>query len=161
MYSIPIPILSRLMGRIQDELSLHDGAQRRRLADGSEDLHSYNRADNSLNAAVTGASHGAELHVGDAHGAVGVHVAAVLSGKPFLEYWKRPWDRITENAILVEDRELVAPDRTGSRRHGRRVRYRGVRCRRVRCRRVRVCRQIRCRLFRWTGSRSRPARTGL
>lgn len=67
----------------------------------------------SLNAAAMGASHGAKLHVGDAHGAIGVHVAAALPGKPFLEYWKRPWDLITEDSIPVKDGSLIAPERPG------------------------------------------------
>jgi L-alanine-DL-glutamate epimerase-like enolase superfamily enzyme len=67
----------------------------------------------SLNAAAMGESHGTELHVGDMQAEIGVHLAAALPGNPFLEYWKRPWDRITEQSVIVEDGELIAPDRPG------------------------------------------------
>lgn len=67
----------------------------------------------SLNAAAMGDSHGVELHIGDMQAEIGVHLAAALPGDPYLEYWKRPWDLITEQSIPVDDGRLIAPDRPG------------------------------------------------
>jgi L-alanine-DL-glutamate epimerase-like enolase superfamily enzyme len=85
------------------------------LAEGAVDMLNLRNGllSESLNAAAMGASHGAALHVGAAQGAVGVHVAAALPETPLLEYWKRPWDLITEQSVPVEDGTLVAPDRPG------------------------------------------------
>jgi L-alanine-DL-glutamate epimerase-like enolase superfamily enzyme len=89
--------------------------KRQLLADEAVDMLNLRNGllSESLNAAVMGASHGAELHVGDMQAEIGVHLAAALPGKPFLESWKRPWDRITDQSIHVEDGELIAPDRPG------------------------------------------------
>lgn len=89
--------------------------KRELLAEGAVDMLNLRNGllSESLNAAAMGESHGAKLHVGDAHGDIGVHLAAALPGKPFLEYWKRPWDRITEQSVPVEDGKFVAPDRPG------------------------------------------------
>lgn len=67
----------------------------------------------SLPAAAMGRSHGAALHVGDMQAELGVHLAAALPGDPYLEYWRRPWKRITDDAVAVEDGSLIAPDRPG------------------------------------------------
>ncbi len=89
--------------------------KRQLLADDSVDMLNLRTGllSESLNAAAMGASHGVKLHVGDMQAAVGVHLAAALPGTPYLEHWKRPWDRITERSIPVEDGRLVAPDRPG------------------------------------------------
>ncbi|MEF8853171.1 MAG: mandelate racemase/muconate lactonizing enzyme family protein [Haloarculaceae archaeon] len=89
--------------------------KRQLLADDAVDMLNLRTGllSESLNAAAMGASHGAKLHVGDMQAEIGVHLAAALPGKPYLEYWKRPWDRITERSVPVEDGTLVAPDRPG------------------------------------------------
>ena len=85
------------------------------LADGAVDMLNLRNGllSESLNAAAMARSHGATLHVGDMQAEIGVHLAAALPGNPYLEYWKRPWDRITEQSVPVEDGTLVAPDRPG------------------------------------------------
>ena len=72
----------------------------------------------SIAAAAMGVSHGAALHVGDMQAELGVHLAAALPGDPYLEYWKRPWDRLTDRSVAVRDGTLIAPDRPG---HGETV----------------------------------------
>lgn len=67
----------------------------------------------ALNAAAMGRSHGALLHVGDVQCDLGVHLAAALPSDPLIEYWGRPWDRLADDGVTVEDGTLVAPDRPG------------------------------------------------
>jgi L-alanine-DL-glutamate epimerase-like enolase superfamily enzyme len=67
----------------------------------------------ALNAAAVGDSGGALLHVGDAQCELGVHLAAALPGDHYLEYWRRPWHKLTDGGVTVSDGTLVAPDGPG------------------------------------------------
>lgn len=67
----------------------------------------------ALNAASMAESGGALCHVGDAQCELGVHLAAALPGDPYLEYWRRPWHKLADEGVSVEDGTLVAPDAPG------------------------------------------------
>lgn len=70
-------------------------------------------------AAALGSAYGVPLHVGDAQCELGVHLAAALPAgeRTPMEYWHRPWNRLTaadgSEGVGVEDGRLVAPDRPG------------------------------------------------
>lgn len=72
----------------------------------------------ALDGAVLATVYGVPVHVGDTHCEVGVHLAAALPEVTYVEYWKRPWDSITDRSVRVEDGQMIAPDRPG---HGVRI----------------------------------------
>jgi L-alanine-DL-glutamate epimerase-like enolase superfamily enzyme len=101
-----------------------DGKQRVLSGDAVDMLNLRNGLlSESLNAAAAATSHNVELHVGNIQADIGVHVAAALPETPYVEYWKRPWDRIVDRSITVSDGTLVAPDRPG---HGVTIREEAI-----------------------------------
>lgn len=63
--------------------------------------------------AALATAYGAPIHVGDTHCEIGVHLVAALPEVSYVEYWKRPWDRLMVESVRVEDGHLIAPDRPG------------------------------------------------
>lgn len=67
----------------------------------------------ALDGAVLANVYGVPIHVGDTHCEIGVHFAAAMPEVTYVEYWKRPWDSITEQSVRVADGQMIAPDEPG------------------------------------------------
>lgn len=67
----------------------------------------------ALQGAVLANVYGVPIHVGDTHCEIGVHFAAAMPEVTYVEYWKRPWDRLTDRSVEVSNGEMIAPEEPG------------------------------------------------
>lgn len=89
--------------------------KRRLLENGALDMLNIRNGifSTALDEAVLAAAYGIPVHVGDAHCEIGIHLAAALPEVSYIEYWKRPWDKITDNSVGIENGKMIAPNRPG------------------------------------------------
>ncbi|MFB6173238.1 MAG: mandelate racemase/muconate lactonizing enzyme family protein [Halobacteriales archaeon] len=89
--------------------------KRRLLERGAVDvLHlSGGYVSTALEAARLGAAFGVPVALHDTVAHLCVHLAAALPELALMEYWPRPWERLVEDGVAVEDGTLIAPDRPG------------------------------------------------
>lgn len=67
----------------------------------------------ALDGAVLANVYGVPIHVGDTPCEIGIHFAAAMPEVTYIEYWKRPWEEITEQSVRIEDGNMIAPDDPG------------------------------------------------